>query len=674
MKRIIALSMALGIAGLGCAAYAQNILAGKPVHTLGEAKTWSAGEQSYTFITADLEKLVAVPTNTDNVFLYPENGELNTPENQAIGIQGFYVDMEQSTGVMTVTTTWEGAAADAYDIWLTDEVPTTDILGTEPTYSAQGLGQYTTNTATLPSGSQGRYLVFQPTAPTNYAWGVKIRSISAMAPAEQVLTSFNVSPQFFIEGVASDVQLTVKDQFGLDVTDVTYTVEGGSIDNGKLTVNGSSAVVTATAGEVSLSQTVYGVSAPDAPLADNIALPIFTNTDTRYNGTAGFIVAYNGGAKEYGRMTFGNGDVAAAFGNTRCVFVYNNSAEVMGGWDVDINPVERGLGKFHIDIFGTKDVEGNIVFERTATIGDNHPISIKAGEWNSFDVDVHNETVLHTLSVRFDEANASDIVMANIYFSPYVDETDETVPVLGDVTVEADARSAVFTMSATDDASTLHYVVTVDGRQFTAAGAPGETVSIRVTGLTPDTHYNAEVVVSDSKNSTEPRVVEFKTEEVSGDGVTFSGTEKGVCTQEGNDYEFTVSYTIVYNADGTLTVSAKYEWANGEPFGMVNGDLFINNIPKGLAMENGVRSLTTTETFVEGETVNLEFYIPGGAGCIARTPISYVVGSVSSDPSAIGEINETEVADNCYYDLLGRKVANPGRGFYIHNGRKVFVR
>ncbi|MDE6165616.1 MAG: hypothetical protein K2F58_00785, partial [Muribaculaceae bacterium] len=88
MKRIFALSMVLGIAGLGCAAYAQNILAGKPIHTLGEAKTWSAGEQSYTFITADLEKLVAVPTNTDNVFLYPENGELNTPENQAIGIQG----------------------------------------------------------------------------------------------------------------------------------------------------------------------------------------------------------------------------------------------------------------------------------------------------------------------------------------------------------------------------------------------------------------------------------------------------------------------------------------------------------------------------------------------------------------------------------------------------------
>ena len=118
----------LALASAAMSATAQeDLLAGKPIHTLGDAKTWTAGDASYTFITEDLAKLVATPTNTDNVYLYPENGTLNTPENQALGMQAFYVDMQASHEVSIVNTTWEGAAASAYNIYLTDEEPTLDI-------------------------------------------------------------------------------------------------------------------------------------------------------------------------------------------------------------------------------------------------------------------------------------------------------------------------------------------------------------------------------------------------------------------------------------------------------------------------------------------------------------------------------------------------------------------
>lgn len=43
-----------------------------------------------------------------------------------------------------------------------------------------------------------------------------------------------------------------------------------------------------------------------------------------------------------------------------------------------------------------------------------------------------------------------------------------------------------------------------------------------------------------------------------------------------------------------------------------------------------------------------------------------------SESGALGQIEKEELkADNIYYDLSGRRVANPMRGIYIHNGRKI---
>lgn len=496
---------------------AQDLLAGKPIAPLGEPITWTSadGEASYTFVTDDLQKLVATPQNTSNVFLYPENGAINTEESRAKGAQPFYIDMQGVYEVDVVMTTWEGAAANAFNIYLTNDEPTLATLNTTPTYTATGLGQYQENTAVLPSGSKGRYMVFQVTDATNWGWGVKIRSIKALPKTESVLTTFNLSTTLVATGTPTAVTPTFLNQNGIaiDASEVAVTVsDNATWTDGVLTINsGSEAVFTATMDDVTLTATVFAVSAPVTPNEADILLPIYTNGDTKYNGTSGFITAYNGGATELPRITFANGDVAAPFSNVRCVFFYNNSGEVMGGWDVDINPTEKNLGAFHMDIFSGKTVDGNVVFERTTAIGNDHAISLTAGEWTHVEIPLLGETTLHTLSIRFDEANMTDVVLANIYFSPMVDDNDTEAPVLGEVTATAGMSAVTLSFSATDDASIVYYTITQGDHRYVVNGKSGETVEYTVPNLDFDTEYTFSIVASDGKNASTPKTVKVKT-------------------------------------------------------------------------------------------------------------------------------------------------------------------
>ncbi len=511
LKTFAKVALAASAALMSQSGAAQDLLAGKPIFPLGEAKTWSNGDASYTFITEDLSKLVATPQNTSNVYLYPENGAINTEENQRKGAQSFYVDMEAVNDVAYVMTTWEGAAASSFNIYLTDSEPTTDILSTTPTYSATNLGQYTENTAVLPEGSRGRYLVFQPVDATNWGWGIKIRSIAATGPVDDVLTAFTLSTAFVQLATPTDVAMTFKNQNGLDIAadKVTVTVsDNATYAEGKLTITtGESALFTATMGDVALTATVYAMVAPALPDEVAIMAPIFTNTKTEFNGTAGFIVAYNGGAKELGRVSFADGTVAAAFADTCCVFFYNNSPEIMGGWNVEINPTEKNYGALYIDIFGTKDVTGNVVFERTTAIGDNHPFTLKAGEWTTVEVPLVGETMLYTMSVRFDDANVSDILLSNIYFSAMVDNDDTEAPVLGEITALSAMTGVTLSFSATDAAKTIYYTINDGSKNYVLNAPSGETVEQAISGLTPDTEYTFTITASDGKNKSSKTIV-----------------------------------------------------------------------------------------------------------------------------------------------------------------------
>lgn len=68
MKKHIFVSAIFAATAISMSAQ-DNLLANKPIYTLGEALTWSSGDNTYTFVTEDLAKLVAEPSNTDNVYL-----------------------------------------------------------------------------------------------------------------------------------------------------------------------------------------------------------------------------------------------------------------------------------------------------------------------------------------------------------------------------------------------------------------------------------------------------------------------------------------------------------------------------------------------------------------------------------------------------------------------------
>lgn len=267
MKKLLSISL---LSLLALPAVAQgDLLVGKTVSQLGVSKTWTNATGTYTFDATqpehDLSKLVLETRNTDNIFLLPEgqNGggygaEEYIEGNKAVGIQGFYVDMGSTQSVASVYSTWEGAAANAYNIYLLDEVPSLSNLGS-PVYTADGLGQYSENTAELPANSKGRYLVFEPTDATNWGWGVKIRSISAYGDISSVtelrisetsvpanssttvtVTPLNVIGDALDINAISNLTLTCSDPTAVKISadgqdDGTFSVEGITVGTYTLT-------------------------------------------------------------------------------------------------------------------------------------------------------------------------------------------------------------------------------------------------------------------------------------------------------------------------------------------------------------------------------------------------------------------------------------------------------
>lgn len=48
--------------------------------------------------------------------------------------------------------------------------------------------------------------------------------------------------------------------------------------------------------------------------------------------------------------------------------------------------------------------------------------------------------------------------------------------------------------------------------------------------------------------------------------------------------------------------------------------------------------------------------------------------AVKYDPNAVETIESPNASDAIYYDLMGRRIANPGKGIYILNGKKVLIK
>lgn len=184
---------------------AQNLFEGATVHTLGEPKTWTRTYDPQTEYTGDDEELKQLPVqnftysfnsdnlkkilnteNNDNIILFPEllDGTIfntirgwDTDYNKkTIGIQGFYLELPETTEIGIIDTRWEGATA-SFDIYVSNETPTVASPG-ELVYEGSPIGQVKEHRAVLNQIAKGKYFTLIPKEAFNWGWGVKIRSIA----------------------------------------------------------------------------------------------------------------------------------------------------------------------------------------------------------------------------------------------------------------------------------------------------------------------------------------------------------------------------------------------------------------------------------------------------------------------------------------------------------------
>lgn len=281
MKKLLTLGLLASLSFPAWSEYNGDLLInsddpGSNIYVLGQPKTWTGNDGAYTFDPENndhkLSKLVQKNRNTDNVFIFPEgqNGEFNTDENKAIGMQGFYVDMGKSYKIESVQTTWEGAFATAYDIYFTNSVPSSESSLSNPAIQATGQNG-TEQTVTLTSNNEGQYLVFVGKDATNWGWGCKIRSISAYGDTKSV-TGLTVSQGSVPQTKSTTVTVTPVNVIGdaLDFNtisnlslscDVPSAVTITAGNNGTYTVKGNEVgTYTLTATASYNGQTVTGSS------------------------------------------------------------------------------------------------------------------------------------------------------------------------------------------------------------------------------------------------------------------------------------------------------------------------------------------------------------------------------------------------------------------------------
>lgn len=128
---------------------------------------------------------------------------------------------------------------------------------------------------------------------------------------------------------------------------------------------------------------------------------------------------------------------------------------------------------------------------------------------------------------------------------------------------------------------------------------------------------------------------------------------KFVCTS--NDATTKTSGTAV---SGVLTGVYALTTVPSESYILYKGD-------SGL----GFYKATGTQTVA----ANRAYMTPNGSVGLARLAINFD-GDDTTGIEAVSTQREEEIKDNVYYDLSGRRVAQPTKGLYIVNGKKVIIK
>lgn len=508
MKKTFLLICAL-IASIGAMAQT-DLTTGKTVVPLGGLKAFLP-EGSVT--VASLQKITQA--NTDNVFLFPENGD-NLEHNKTLGIQGFYIDLGEAKSIGSVASTWEGADCGA-NIYVTNTEPAGDGTLTGETKIAEfSNAQEASKSAVVSVSNSGRYIVFVPTTPTNYAWGVKIRTFVAYSNYEPVLTTLSVTAdkKTRIPGQTATLTAAAKDQMGnaMDAGAITWESSVpavGTVADGVFTaLAAGTTTISATVGGKEATVDITVCAAPaDVPAIST------TGTITKIYTSDESAPAY--GWDNWGAATKGEGVVI----NGKNAFMMSDFT-YYGSQFTSMNV--SATTKLHLDVYGLTAGKLTIVPINTGEIEKGTEFTLTVGEWNSLDITMDKIIGTDGVSMTkffqvkyvgsiaakggkgatdgFENGNGNAFIIGNVYLVTEEATEDTEAPVMTKaVATTIDATSAVLTVSATDNTSGLLTYKVYNGATELASntGMPGEDATVTVNGLTKLTEYTLTVKATD---------------------------------------------------------------------------------------------------------------------------------------------------------------------------------
>ena len=185
------------------------------------------------------------------------------------------------------------------------------------------------------------------------------------------------------------------------------------------------------------------------------------------------------------------------------------------------------------------------------------------------------------------------------------------------------SNSADIVYSVTFPEGYTNTKITVNGEDADAAA------TINATGLEPKTAYTYTIVATGELNGetySAEKAVTFSTLRELGDTPVWYGETTDV---DG----FYALYSIIYNADKTLTVEATFETEKETPAADRNFHIFVggNEWLKLYDDGTGLHTGTTTSTFEEGSVITWEWYLPY-AGGVYQKANQYTVGSSNEKP------------------------------------------
>ncbi len=151
------------------------------------------------------------------------------------------------------------------------------------------------------------------------------------------------------------------------------------------------------------------------------------------------------------------------------------------------------------------------------------------------------------------------------------------------------------------------------------------------------------------------------------------GTYKLMIHRYGLDYkwgnqELVTPIDITLSADGTISGDKSGTWEAVEGTSYVNltiGGLLYKGVMVDQVMESNTTSWpsTTFNPTKKNKTVAIT--------ALARSGVTAWAYRTGDDPTSLSDIVSRKMSDSPWYDLQGRRVAEPGKGIYIWNGKKV---